>query len=449
MLNLLFKKNAPAAGPVETPPFRLARFRWVICALIFFVTANNYMDRQVFGIMAPELIKIFGWTPKQYTDVVFWFQFAYAIGFLLSGRILDYVGTRVGLAVAVVIWSTAAAMHGAMNGLLGFKFVRFFLGISEPSHMPAAIKVMAEWFPRSERALATGIYKAGSNLGAVTVPILIPWMFATFGWRTTFFVTAASGFVWLFFWLWLYRTPEKSRRVSKLELDYIQSDPVPPPVKSMGWGKVLRYRQTWAYMNFKFMTDAMWHWYGAMFPLFLAQQFGLKLKQFGLPLIIVYIIADVGSIGGGWISSHLIKRGWDITRARKLAMFICCAATLPVMAVAVSKNLWLVIVLVGVAHAAHQGLTSNLYTTVSDMFPKTAVGTVIGMGGTAGQLGAMSMTLVTGLVLAKYGNFTMLFFVAGATYLIAWLIFHLVVPRFEPIYIKENPAAKNGAAPGK
>jgi ACS family hexuronate transporter-like MFS transporter len=432
---------AARAGPMPAPPFHLARYRWVICALIFFVTANNYMDRQVFGIMAPELIKIFGWTPKQYTDIVFWFQLAYAIGFLLSGRMLDYIGTRIGLAVAVLIWSSAAALHGAMNGLAGFKIVRFLLGVSEPGHMPAAIKVMAEWFPRSERALATGIYKAGSNLGAVTVPILIPWMFITFGWRTAFLVTAGTGFIWLGFWLRLYRIPEQSRRVSRLELDYIRSDPIPPRPKSMGWRKVLGHRQTWAYMNFKFMTDAMWHWYGAMFPLFLAQQFGLKLKQFGLPLIIVYVIADMGSIGGGWISSHLIRRGWDITRARKLAMLICCAATVPVIAVAISKNLWLVVCLVGVAHAAHQGLTSNLYTTVSDMFPKNAVGTVIGMGGTAGQLGAMSMTIVTGIVLAKSGSFTALFFIAGSTYLAAWTIFHMVVPRLEPIYTGDGEAS--------
>jgi ACS family hexuronate transporter-like MFS transporter len=343
--------------------------------------------------------------------------------------------------VAVCIWSVAAALHGAMGSLVGFKLVRFLLGLSEPSHLPAAIKVVAEWFPRSERALATGIYKAGSNLGAITVPVLIPWIFHAFGWRATFLITASTGFVWLGFWLWFYRRPTESMRVSAVELAYIQSDPIPSPAPRLPWAGLLRHRETWAYMNFKFMTDAMWHWYGAMFPLYLAQHFGLKLKQFGLPLIVVYLLADAGSVGGGWLSSHLIKRGRSVTYARKLAMFVCCAATVPVMLVGVSDNLWLAIVLVGVAHAAHQGLTANLFTTVSDMFPRNAVGTVIGLGGSAGQVGAALMTVVTGIVLAKWGNFTMLFFVAGSTYLLAWLIFHLVVKRFEPLNL-ENAAGK-------
>ena len=415
---------------------KLTRFRWVICALLFFVTANNYMDRQVFGIMAPELIKIFGWTPAQYTDVVFWFQVAYGVGFLVAGRILDFVGTRLGLAVAVCIWSTAAALHGAMSSLGGFKFARFLLGISEPSHLPAAIKVVAEWFPRSERALATGIYKAGSNLGAFIVPLLVPWMFHAFGWRATFLVTASFGFVWLGFWLWLYRLPTDSKRVSVSELAFIRSDPIPPPLRRASWRSLLRHRETWAYMTFKFLTDAMWHWYGAMFPLYLAQEFGLKIKEFGLPLIIVYVLADTGSIGGGWLSSHLIKRGWSVTVARKLAMFVCCAATVPVVLVAVFHNLWFVVVLVGVAHAAHQGLTSNLFTTVSDIFPRNAIGTVIGLGGTAGQVGAALMTVATGIILARVGDFTPLFVVAGSTYLVAWTIFHFAVRRLEPLTLK-------------
>ncbi|MBX3739305.1 MAG: MFS transporter [Candidatus Didemnitutus sp.] len=416
-----------------------SRFRWVVCALLFFVTANNYMDRQVFGVVGPELIKIFGWTPQQYTDVVFWFQVAYGIGFLLAGRVLDLVGTRLGLAVSVCIWSVAAALHGAMGSLGGFKFARFLLGLSEPSHMPAAIKVVAEWFPRSERALATGIYKAGSNVGAITVPLLVPWLFHEFGWRATFLLTASTGFVWLVFWWKYYAHPRESARVSATELAHIESDPIPPPPPKMSWRRLLGRRETWAYMNFKFMTDAMWHWYGAMFPLYLAQHFGLKLKQFGLPLIVIYVIADIGSVGGGWMSSHLIKRGRSVTFARKLAMFVCCAATIPVMLVGVSDNLWLVILLVGVAHAAHQGLTANLFTTVSDLFPRNAVGTVVGLGGTAGQIGAALMTLVTGWALATWGTFTMLFFVAGSTYVVAWLIFHWVVPRLEPLEFARSP----------
>lgn len=425
---------SPSSPPSSRPAF--SRYRWLVCGLLFFVTANNYMDRQVFGIMAPELIKLFGWTPTDYTQVVFWFQVAYGLGFIVAGRLLDYVGTRIGLALAVCLWSAASALHGAMNSLGGFKVVRFLLGLSEPSHLPAAIKVVAEWFPRSERALATGIYKAGSNLGAITVPLLIPWMFATFGWRTTFLYTALSGFLWVGLWWWLYRSPSESPHVSASELAFIQSDPIPPPAPQVPWLGLLRCRQTWAYVNFKFMTDAMWHWYAAMFPLYLSERFGLKLKEFGPPLITIYVMADTGSIAAGWFSSRLIKRGRSVTFARKLAMFICCACTVPVTLVGSLHSLWAVVILVGLAHGAHQGLTANLFTTVSDLYPRTSVGTVIGMGGTAGQVGAAVMTLLTGIVLARYGNFSALFAVAGSTYLVAWLIFHLAVPRLEPLALK-------------
>lgn len=425
--------TATPLAAVRAPSFRAGHFRWVVCGLLFFVTANNYMDRQVFGIMGPELIRHFNWSPTTYTDIVFWFQIAYGIGFLVSGRILDIIGTRLGFAIAVSVWSIAAALHGAMGTILGFKVVRFLLGLSEPSHLPGAIKVVSEWFPRSERALATGIYKAGSNLGAVIVPVLVPWMFVTFGWRSTFLITAATGFIWLAFWLKLYRLPAESPQVSDVERGYILSDPIVPVRSRVPWRALLQHRETWAYMNFKFMTDAIWHWYAAMLPLYLSRNFHLTIKQFGLPLITVYVLSDIGSIGGGWFSSRLIKRGWSITAARKLAMFICCATTLPVLFVTQTHSLWLVVVLVGIAHGSHQGLTANLFTTVSDLYPRNAVGSVIGLGGTAGQIGAALMTALTGMILARTGNFTVLFLVAGSTYLVAWTIFHLVVPRLEPI----------------
>lgn len=418
------------------PPPATSRYRWVVCALLFFVTANNYMDRQVFGLMAPELVKIFGWKTADVPAVVFWFQVAYGLGFLVSGRLLDYVGTRLGFIISVCIWSSAAALHAAMGGLLGFKVVRFLLGASEPSHLPGAIKVVAEWFPRSERALATGIYKAGSNLGAIAVPLLVPWLFHAFGWRATFLITAATGFVWLGFWLWLYREPAESRHVSPAELAHIRHDAAPAVRGTVPWRTLLRHRETWAYLNFKLMTDSMWHWYSSLFPLFLSLHFGLKLKEFGPPLIVVYLLSDCGSIGGGWFSSHLIKRGWTITRARKLAMFVCCAATVPVLFVTQTHSLWLVIGLVGLAHAAHQGLTANLFTTVSDLYPRGAVGTVVGLGGTAGQVGAALMTLLTGFALAHGDDFTPLFLIAGSTYLVAWTIFHFAVPRLEPIELE-------------
>lgn len=423
-------------GVVKAPPFRRAHFRWVVCGLLFLVTANNYMDRQVLGVMAPELIRIFGWSPGEYTDIVFWFQIGYALGFIAAGRFFDFVGTRLGFAVAVVCWSLAATWHAGVSSLLGFKLVRFLLGLSEPSHMPGGIKVVAEWFPRSERALATGVFKSGSNLGAILVPVLVPWMFFTFDWRATFLITASTGFLWLGFWLWLYRPPAESPRVSAEELRYIADGEAASAPGRVPWRVLLRRRETWAYVNFKFMTDAIWHWYLAMLPLFLSQRFGLGLAEFGLPLVTIYVIADVGSIGGGWLSSRWIKRGWDLTRARKLAMFICCACTLPVMLVTQLENLWIVIGLIGLAHAAHQGLTSNLFSTVSDMFPRQAVASVVGFGGTAGQVGAALMTVLSGIALARTGSMAVLFFVAGSTYLMAYFIFHLLVPRLSPISLQ-------------
>jgi len=422
-----------AQPQVPAPPLRRAWFRWVVCGLLLLVTANNYMDRQVLGVMAPELIREFGWSAGDYTEIVFWFQVAYGLGFLLAGPFFDWVGTRLGFAIAVAAWSLAATWHSGVSSLLGFKIVRFLLGLTEPSHMPGGIKVVAEWFPRSERALATGIFKGGSNLGAILVPLLVPWMYFELGWRATFLITASTGFGWLGLWLWLYRLPAESRHTDDEERRHIASDPAPTGEARPGWRALLGRRETWAYMNFKFMTDAIWHWYLAMLPLFLSQKFGLGLREFGLPLVAVYLIADVGSIGGGWLSWHWLKRGWDLTAARKTAMFICCVATLPVMAVAYTDNLWLAIGLIGLAHAAHQGLTSNLFSTVSDMFPRGAVGTVVGWGGTAGQVGAAGMTLLTALALEKTGSSALLFLVAGSTYVIAWIIFHFVVPRLEPL----------------
>jgi ACS family hexuronate transporter-like MFS transporter len=327
-------------------------------------------------------------------------------------------------------------LPAALGSLTGFKLVRGLLGLAEPGHMPAAIKVVAEWFPRSERSLATGIYKAGSNLSAVFLPIVIPWLFLNFGWKATFLVTGASGFVALAFWLWLYRAPRESPRLNAAELAHIESEPVTVVRSVTPWRVLLRHRETWGYVIVKFMTDAIWHWYGAMFPLFIAKQFGLKLKDFGPPLIVLYVIADIGSIGGGWLATHWIKRGWKVTRARNAAMLICCAAVLPAIYVPHTASVWVAVVIVGIAHAAHQGLTSNLFTTVSDMFPQQAIGSVVGLGGTAGQIGASLMTLVTGWLLATTGSFTIIFTLAGTVYLAAFAIFRWLAPRYEPIALK-------------
>lgn len=402
---------------MSAAPARPPRFRWVVCGLLFLVTANNYVDRQALGVLAPALIDELGWTAGDYADLVFWFQVGFAIGFPLTGRFLDAVGTRWGFAFAVAVWSLASAAHGLVSTLLAFKAARFVLGLSQPSNMPAGVKVVAEWFPPREQALATGLFKGGANLGSILVPLVVPALFFATGWRATLLILAATGFVWLAFWLWLYRPPAAGEA---------EAAPVPGRVR---WRVLLRRRETWAYMTVKFLTDAVWHWYVAMLPLFLAQRFGLSLREFGLPLVAVYAIASVGSVGGGWLSSHWIARGWDLTRARKLAMLLCCLCTVPVLGVTRSDSLWLCVVLIGLAMAAHQGLTSNLFTAVSDLFPPQAVGTVVGLGGSAAQLGAALMTLLTGAVLDDGGHLTELFLIAGAVYVVAFAVFHVLVPR--------------------
>jgi ACS family hexuronate transporter-like MFS transporter len=408
-----------------------SRFRWVMCGLLFFATANNYLDRQTLGVLAPELIQRFGWTAKDYTEVVFWFQVGFALGFPITGRFLDAVGTRTGFALAVAIWSAASAMHGLVNSLAGFKIARAVLGFTQPSNMPAGVKMVAVWFPPSERALATGLFKGGSNLGAILVPVVVPWLFFTYGWRATFIVIGLSGFVWLIFWLRLYRAPGSAEGATT-------STAVEAGSARVRWRVLICRRETWAYMNFKFMTDAIWHWYLAMLPLFLSQKFGLSLAKFGPPLIVVYLTAFGGSVGGGWLSSRWIAAGWEITRARKFAMLLCCLCTVPVVFVTRWDHLWGVILLVGLAHAAHQGLTSNLFATVADIFPARAVGTVVGLGGVAAQSGAALMTLATGWVLEKHGELTALFPVAGSAYVVAFLIFHWLVPRFEPLTLPQE-----------
>jgi ACS family hexuronate transporter-like MFS transporter len=407
---------------------RAGAYRWVVCGLLFFVTANNYIDRQALGVLAPQLMEEFGWTAGDYADVVFWFQIGFAVGFPLTGRFLDAVGTRWGFAIAVGIWSLASAAHGALSSLVSFKLARVTLGLSQPSNMPAGVKVVGEWFPPEERALATGVFKGGANLGSILVPLLVPLLYYAVGWRWTFALLAATGFVWLGFWLWIYRSPRPDEAPGGSSAGRVR------------WRVLLARRETWAYMNFKFMTDAVWHWYVAMLPLFLMQRFDLSLREFGLPLVVVYAIASLGSVGGGWISSHWIRRGWDLTRARKVAMLVCCACTVPVLLVTRVENLWLCVVLIGVAMAAHQGLTSNLFTVVTDLFPPQAVGTVVGLGGTAAQCGAALMTAATGFVLDGGGRLTEMFLITGAVYLLAFAVFHLLVPRLTQLELPTVPA---------
>jgi ACS family hexuronate transporter-like MFS transporter len=418
-------------GDSIAPGRRIGRYRWVICALLFFATTISYIDRQVFGILAPEMKKIFGWTDTNYTDIVFWFEVAYAVGQLLAGRFLDLIGTFAGFALAMFFWSGASMLHAAMGSIVGFSVARFLLGLGESGNFPGSIKVVAEWFPKKERALATGIFNAGSNVGAIVAPLTVPWIYLRWGWQWAFIATGAIGLIWLVFWLRVFRQPEQHPRLSPGELAYIRSDPVESTVK-IPWLRLLPHRQTVAYVLAKFLTDSIWRWYLYLLPLFFNTNFKLDIKSFGPPFLLIYCLADVGSIAGGWLSSHLIKRGWSVNAGRKTAMLVCAICVVPVVLVTQVSGMWTAVWLVGLAAAAHQGWSANLYTTASDMFPKQAVGSVVGLGGMAGALGAMGILKLTGYILEHTGSYTVLFLIAGSAYLIALALLHTLSPRLTP-----------------
>jgi ACS family hexuronate transporter-like MFS transporter len=421
---------AAGAGAVLT---RVGRLRWSICALLFFATTINYMDRQVLGILKTDLQHGLGWTEIDYGNIVAAFNAAYALGLLVAGRLMDRFGTKIGYAVALTIWSVAAMGHALARSAFGFGVARATLGIGESGNFPAAIKTTAEWFPKKERALTTGIFNAGSNVGAVVAPLTVPWIALNYGWQWAFILTGAIGFVWLAFWIPLYARPEEHPRLTRAELDHIQSDPPDAVGAKTPWVKLIPCRQTSAFAIGKYLTDPIWWFYLYWVPPFLRQYHGLDLTTIGPPLIAIYIIADVGSIGGGWLSSTFIKRGWSVNRARKTAMLVCALLVTPIVLVSNVKSLWLAVGLVGLAAAAHQGFSANIFTTVSDMFPRRAVGSVVGIGGMAGAFAGATMAVIVGYILqVTGGNYRIPFYIAGSAYLLALLIIHLLVPRLEP-----------------
>jgi len=429
-----------STSPFPPRPPAATRFRWVICALLFGATTINYVDRLVFGTLAPELQKRFHWSNADIPDIAFWFEVSYAIGVGFAGRILDRVGTKLGLAVSLGAWCLASILHAGMSSVFGFKLARFFLGVGESGAFPGATKATAEWFPRRERALVAGIFNSGSNVGAMIVPLVVPWLFVAYGWQWAFVATGGAGLLWLFFWLWLYRLPRQQPKVSPSELALIESDPPDTITELMPLGRILRTRQAWSFIMGKFFTDAIWRWNIYLLPLFFSQHFHLDIRKFGPPFLVIYIMADFGSIGGGWFSSMLLKRGWSLNRARKTAMLVCVLGVLPVMLTTQVANIWTAVFFVGLALACHQGWSSNLYTSISDMFPKHAVGTVAGIGGTAGSIGAMALLSFTSRLFnaealqASPGQvYPLLFTIAGCTYVAALLCFHLLVPRLEPV----------------
>ncbi|MFL5552183.1 MAG: MFS transporter, partial [Gemmatimonadaceae bacterium] len=344
---------------------RAPSYRWTICALLFVATTINYVDRQVLGILAPTLQRDLHWSETDYGDIVSWFSFAYAFGFLVAGRVIDWIGVRRGLATAVVAWSIAAMGHAFARTAAGFSIARAALGVSESAIFPGSIKAVAEWFPQRERALAAGIFNAGTNTGAILTPLLVPWITLQWGWRWAFVATGGLGLLWLLLWIPLYRNAESTGPADARET-------------RAPWVSLFRYRQTWAFIVGKLMADPVWWFYLYWLPKFLDAKYGVKLAQVAAPIIAVYLIADVGSVGGGWASSALIKRGWSVNRARKATMLAMALLIVPTTLVSRAPTMWTAVMIVGVAAAAHQAWSANVYTLASDMCPKSAVGSVVG-----------------------------------------------------------------------
>lgn len=416
---------------------RRTRYRWVICALLFFATTVNYVDRAVFGVLGPTLRDQFGWSATQFGDINAAFTLAYAIGFLFIGWFIDKVGTRWGYTICLLIWSLAAAGHALARGTFGFMLSRFALGIGESGNFPAAIKTTAEWFPKKERATATGIFNAGSNVGAILAPATVPWIAVHWGWQAAFIATGLAGLTWIIFWLPVYRRPAEHPKLSPAELAYIQSDP-PDPAVRIPWARLIKFRQTWAFAMGKFMTDSVWWFYLFWFPVVMADRFNVDLKNIGLPMITVYLLADVGSVAGGWLSSHFLGRGWTTNAARKTAMLVCALCIVPVVFAPITNSEWVAVLLVGVAAAAHQGFSANLFTLTSDMFPRKAVGSVVGIGGFFGAIGGFFLNMGAGRLRDMFGSYVIVFLIAGSAYLVALLVIHLLVPQLTPANIDDS-----------
>ncbi len=430
--NLVSSADSEAAKPEASS--RAGYFRWVICTLLLFGTTKNYMDRQVLGVLKTTLQHDLGWNEIDYGNLVFAFQAAYAVGMLAVGRLVDRLGTRLGYALAMVFWSLASMGHALGSSFTSFLVARSALGFGESGVFPASIKTVAEWFPKKERALATGIFNAGANVGAIITPLVVPWITIHWGWRWAFIITGALGFVWLIFWLLLYRKPEEHARVSKAELDYIRSDPQTPMAK-IKWARLIPHRQTWAFVVGKFMIDPVWWFYLFWVPDFLQRKHGLALMKIGLPIMVIYVIADVGSVAGGWLSSWLIERGKSVNVARKSAMLICALCVVPIVFAYRIESMWGAVLLIGLAAAAHQGFSANLFTLTSDTFPAQAVGSVVGMGGMAGAIGGMLIAKIVGYTLQWTGSYMVPFLIAGFAYLLALAAIQFLVPRLEPARI--------------
>jgi len=428
----------------------IGRYRWTICTLVFFATTINYLDRQVISLVKDTLDTEFNWTKTDYANITAAFQLAYAIGLFGAGRLIDKLGSKIGYALSLVLWSIAAMCHGFIKTTTGFFAARAALGITEAGNFPSAIKATAEWFPKKERAFATGIFNSGTNIGAIIAPLSVPFIAESVGWRTTFVLTGLTGFIWLIFWFWLYEIPARSKRIKKEEFDYINSDKDEAAISAtvnkskITWGRLLQFRQTWAFAVGKFLTDGVWWFYLFWLPDFLKEQYGLVKTAIAFPIALVYTIAAVGSVFGGWLPMYLIKKGWSVFRARKTSMLIYALCALPVVLAQVSGtySMWFAVSIIGFAAAAHQGWSANIFTTVSDMFPRAAVGTVTGIGGMAGGLGSILISKSAGYLFDYYKSlghietgYFIMFICCGIAYIAGWFIMQWLVPRSKMVML--------------
>lgn len=415
--------------------------RWIVVALLFFATTINYIDRQVIGLLKPTLEVEFGWSEKDYANIVMAFTAAYALGLLVFGRIIDKIGTKMGFSISIVFWSIAACLHGVVKSTFGFGIARAALGLGESGNFPAAIKTVAEWFPKKERALATGIFNSGANIGAVFAPILVPTILALYGWQEAFIITGAIGFVWLIFWLYYYEIPTRHKKVTEAELAHIHSDNEEDTgnEKPITWGTLFRVRQTYVFIAGKLLTDPIWWFFLFWLPSYFSTSFNLDLKKPGWPLVIIYMATSIGSIGGGYLSSYFIQKGWPVYKARKTAMFIFALCVLPIMSAKYATNMWVAVALISLAAAAHQAWSANIFTVASDMFPKKAISSVVGIGGMAGSLGGVLFPIFVGYILETYrqlgdstAGYNIIFFVCGLMYMLAWAVMHFISPKMTP-----------------
>lgn len=426
------------------------KYRWTICGLVFLATTINYLDRAVISLLKPILEKEFAWSETDYGNLVILFNLSYAIGMLGVGRVIDKLGTKKGYALATTLWSLSAMAHALATSTFGFGIARSLLGITESGNFPSAIKTIAEWFPKKERALATGIFNSGTNIGAIIAPLTVPFIAVVWGWQWAFVLTGAIGFIWLILWYMMYETPEKHTQLSSEELAYIQqTESADEEIREenshpASWAKLLTFKQTWAFVIGKFLTDPVWWFYLFWLPAFLSAEYGLQKTDIAIPVALVYTISTAGSIFGGYLPLYFSNKGWTIFRSRKIAMLLYALAALPAIfaQLAGGISMWLAVGIIGLACSAHQAWSANIFTTVSDLFPKKTIASVTGIGGMAGALGGVVIATIGPRLFDYYKalgsiqtGYYILFLYCGCAYLLAWLVMHLLVPKMKKVII--------------